>query len=129
MNIGEKIKYLRLNNKITSKELSKILDISASALSLYENGMRQPKLELIVKISELFNVSTDFLLGVTEYPKPLDHNKEIDFHKVLEDMLMVLNQKYSICYNGKKMDKDSFLVFKSSLNMVLSNMNILMNSR
>lgn len=129
MNIGEKIKHLRLNNKITSKELSKILNISASALSLYENGMRQPKLELIVKISELFNVSTDFLLGVTEHPEPLNHNKEIDFRMVLEDMLMVLNQKYSFFYNGKKMDKDSFLVFKSSLNMVLSNMNIIMNSR
>lgn len=129
MDIGEKIKYLRLNSNLTSKELSKILNISASALSLYENGKRQPKLDLIVKISDYFNVSTDFLLGVTNHTIKLNGNDEIDFSNVLEDILILLNENKPFVFNGKKMDKISCLIFKNSMNMLAENMNIVVGNK
>lgn len=129
MNIGEKIKYLRIKNKLTSKEFSKIINVSTSALSLYENGKRQPKLDLILEISDFFNVSTDYLLGTTENGNDLAEKKEIDFSNVLENILMMLNEDCSFVFNGKKMDNNSFLIFKNSMNLLAENMKIIVDSK
>lgn len=45
------------------------LSISREALSYYENGMRCPNLEMIVKLSEYFNVSIDYLITGEEFKK------------------------------------------------------------
>ena len=63
---------------VKAKELAKKLNISIAALSRYETGTFEPKsLELIVDLSTLYNVSTDYLLGKTDAKNP-----EIDFEKM-----------------------------------------------
>lgn len=66
MNIGERIKELRTLNKLSQDELSKILNIKQNTLSQYEKGKREPSLELLKLIAEKFNVTTDYLLGITD---------------------------------------------------------------
>jgi len=60
--LGARIALLRRDRAMSQRELSKALGISASAVGMYEQGRRQPPAELLVKIAELFCVSTDFLL-------------------------------------------------------------------
>ena len=59
---GNKLKSLRENKGLLQKELADILNISLSSISMYERGERQPDNETLKKISNYFNVSTDYLL-------------------------------------------------------------------
>lgn len=58
-----RIKELRKEAKITQKELAKLLFVEQSAVSQWENEHTFPTAEMQRKIAELFNVSTDYLLG------------------------------------------------------------------
>ncbi|HAQ39855.1 MAG TPA: XRE family transcriptional regulator [Clostridiales bacterium] len=128
MKTGEKIRYLRTKNNITSKELSKILDISESSISLYENGKRTPSIELIIKIANFFNVSTDFLLGVSNNPiKVSQYDSEIDFSEILEDIITFLNTQNYVVFDGKDVEGNMVLILKKNLNCVLENMRLLIN--
>lgn len=62
----ERLKNLRIENSIKQETLAKVLNITTSTVSMYENGTREPSLETLVKISEFFNVTTDYLLGKTD---------------------------------------------------------------
>lgn len=61
--LGEKLKELRLYSNLTQTQLADLLSITKSTLSCYENNKRHPSYEVIMKIANLFNVSTDYLLG------------------------------------------------------------------
>lgn len=64
MVFGERIKKLRTDRKWTQEYVCEKLNISSGALSRYETGMYEPKsLELVKDFANLFNVSTDYLLG------------------------------------------------------------------
>ena len=57
-----RIKMLREENKITQEELAQKLDLSKGIISLYEKEERKPSLEVLVKMSEIFNCSIDYIL-------------------------------------------------------------------
>ena len=63
MNIGNRIKELRVKNKVTQEELAKALQVSAQAVSKWENG-GSPDLELVPSIATYFNVTTDYLFDM-----------------------------------------------------------------
>lgn len=65
MNFGEHLQELREDREISRKELSAYLNISVSALGMYEQGRREPNIETLIRIADYFNVSLDFLLGRT----------------------------------------------------------------
>lgn len=66
MSFSEKLKLLRKEKGLSQIELAKKLNISRQSISNYENGLRFPNDEkLIVKISDFFNVSIDYLFGKT----------------------------------------------------------------
>ncbi|WP_236895461.1 helix-turn-helix domain-containing protein [Clostridium beijerinckii] len=65
MNLGERLKNLRLEKGISQKDLADHFNIARSTLSQYESNQRTPSDEIKVKLSEYFNVSLDYLLGKT----------------------------------------------------------------
>ncbi|QOR36293.1 helix-turn-helix transcriptional regulator [Clostridium sp. 'deep sea'] len=62
---GDRLRNLRKNISITQKDLAKILKISKGNISRYETGIREPDLDLLIKIADFFKVTTDYLLGLT----------------------------------------------------------------
>lgn len=68
--IGDKIKELRINNKMTQKELADKLYVTAQAVSRWENGEVEPSLSTLVEIAKIFNVSTDELLNISVQKEP-----------------------------------------------------------
>lgn len=72
-----RIKELRSEKKITQADLAKILKISDRAVGYYENGAREPDYNTLLKISEYFDVSIDYLLGVSDVRNP-NENKNTD---------------------------------------------------
>ena len=61
-NIGEKLKALRLQHGLTTRQLAKALETSQAQISRIENGLRQPSGDLIVKMADFFNISLDQLM-------------------------------------------------------------------
>lgn len=71
MIFGERIKQLRIEHKWTQEYVCEKLNISSGALSRYETSMYEPKsLELVKDFANLFNVSTDYLLGKSDIRNP-----------------------------------------------------------
>ncbi len=62
MMIGDRIKQLRIDAKMTQPELAKRLDVTRSAVATYENNSRQPSFQILIRLAKIFNVSTDYLL-------------------------------------------------------------------
>lgn len=61
----KRLKKAREYNGITQVEVSNVLKISQSTYAGYEKGIRQPSLETVALLSRLFEVSSDWLLGLT----------------------------------------------------------------
>ena len=62
--ISNKIQSLRKQKKLSQSELARKLGITRSSVNAWEQGISVPSTQYIIELSELFNVSTDFLLGV-----------------------------------------------------------------
>lgn len=67
MELGKKIKELRLQNKWTQTELAQKLNTTQDTISLWELGKSYPDVLSVVNICKLFNITSDYLLGLTDY--------------------------------------------------------------
>ena len=65
--LGKRIKLIRTERGVTQEELGKYLNVGKSTISQYETNKSTPDPVTITKIADYFNVSTDYLLGRTEY--------------------------------------------------------------
>ncbi len=61
--IGENIKELRVEQKISQANLAKSIGVSQKAIDFWERGVNEPKASYIVKLADFFGVSADYLLG------------------------------------------------------------------
>lgn len=62
--MGDKLKKLRCDRKLTQGQLAEMMGLAISAISSYESCSRRPSYEILIKYTRIFHVSTDFLLGV-----------------------------------------------------------------
>ena len=65
-----RIKELREDNDLTQKELSKYLNISQVAYSYYETNKRSLPIDMLSKLADFYNTSTDYILYRTNIFKP-----------------------------------------------------------
>ena len=61
--LGTRIASLRQNNGLSQAELAQKLHISTSTVGMYEQGRREPSVETLITLSQLFGVSLDYLLS------------------------------------------------------------------
>ena len=61
---GEKLKILRAEKGLTQKETAKQLEISETGYAGYEQGYREPDFTTLAKICRLFEVTSDYLIGL-----------------------------------------------------------------
>lgn len=64
-----RMKKLRKEKGLTQEELGKLLNVQDSAVAKYENGKIAITASTLVKLSEIFNVSVDYLLGLSNCRK------------------------------------------------------------
>lgn len=64
--MGDKLKSLRIEKKLTQKQVADRIGLAISAVSSYESGSRYPSYDVLVKLARMFHVSTDYLLGMTD---------------------------------------------------------------
>lgn len=92
-----RLKELRINKKMSQSDVASILQITQQAYANYERGTRQADYNTLAKLSEIFGVSIDYLLGNSENPKSLDEQLEgIDFALFGEVQEMTDEQKQDV---------------------------------
>lgn len=64
-----RLRDLREDHDMTQRQLAEQLHISQNTYSQYENGVRQLPIEVLIQLSEIYNVSTDYILRLTNNPK------------------------------------------------------------
>ena len=85
VDFGNRLKTLRIQNNMTQFQLSQKLGLTKSVISAYENGLRMPSYDVLIAISNIFRVTTDFLLGI-------EHKNNIDLSSLsLEEVDALLN--------------------------------------
>lgn len=67
MNIGQKLKELRINIDLTQDEVANGVGIARVNYTRYETGKNRPDYEVLVKLADFFDTSTDYLLDKEEY--------------------------------------------------------------
>lgn len=60
----ERLKELRQERGVGQIELSKALGVSKGIISLWENGLREPKMSNLICMAKFFNVTLDYLVGI-----------------------------------------------------------------
>lgn len=63
--LGRKLKELRQERQWTQGYVAQRVGVTASLISAYETGIRQPSYEVLIRLTYLFNVSSDYLLGIS----------------------------------------------------------------
>lgn len=76
MSFGKRLRQLRLDKEITQLQLSGILDTAKSNISKYEADTIEPNISMLRKLGEYFNVSVDYLLGITDMSSPYGSDNE-----------------------------------------------------
>ena len=64
MNFGERLIFARERKGLTQKKLSELLEITPTRLNYWEKNKREPNVEMIFKISQILDISSDFLIGL-----------------------------------------------------------------
>jgi len=71
LGFGARLKRLREEKRMDREQLAARLGMSYSTIAKYESNNRFPDQQTLLKLAEIFDVSTDYLLGKSEYRKPL----------------------------------------------------------
>lgn len=83
--LNENIKKLRISRGLNQVELGKALGVAKQTISNWENNNIQPSIDMLLKISDYFSVSTDFLLGI-------DNRRYIEITGLTDKQLTHLQQ-------------------------------------
>ena len=79
--LGSRIASLRMSRGMSQAALAKRLNISASAVGMYEQGRREPSVDILIALSGEFGVSLDYLLS----GKPDTVRDVSALHRLMED--------------------------------------------
>jgi len=85
LTVGEALKRFRRDFKLQQKDVASLLGITSQAYQYYEYGKAAPPVRSILKLAKEYNVTTDYLLGLSDEPRPQTFDRETtNLLKVLE---------------------------------------------
>lgn len=127
MELNERIRQLRLEHNLTAKKLGELFNLSESTISLYESGKRTPSKELLLKMSDYFNVSTDYLLGKSDIPDAeflYNSTKKNEFNVVeeIKKMLIQIKRNEKVMLNNKSINYEIIIFVVKFLQIILDSL-------
>lgn len=64
---SDRLKELRVNANFTQRQIAEMLGMKQQSYMRYENDTGEPNLDTVVKLCEIFDVSSDYLLGISDF--------------------------------------------------------------
>ncbi len=96
---NENLKNVRLQKRLSQKEVAEHIGVAKSTYSLYESGHREPNIETIKRIADYFEVSSDLLLGLDMPPHTIaahfegDEYTQDELNEILQFAEFVKNKR------------------------------------
>lgn len=120
-----RIRSIRRQKDISGTKVAEMLGISAQYYYDIEKGKRNLSAEMAAKLADIFEVSTDYLLGKTDDPSPnskwdsklpeLTEKEERDIAKDLQRIMDNLESSEGLMYDGEPLDEETKELIKISL--------------
>ncbi|MBE2989782.1 helix-turn-helix transcriptional regulator [Sneathia vaginalis] len=120
MNIGERIKKIRKQKKLTLVELGEKIGLKKSTISRYEKNDINIPSDKLEKIAHALNVSPQYLLGFEEVQNDIDTSMLSDSQ--LKELDLILSTNNIMFFKGNKSSKESYEMLKNSITKVYINM-------
>ncbi len=95
--LNERLKKLRLQNNISQNALAKQMDLTRATINAWEMGISYPNAQSLILLSNYFNVSVDYILG-------LDDKQMLDISQLTNDEKRMINEMVNHLINLKKQD-------------------------
>jgi transcriptional regulator with XRE-family HTH domain len=89
VDFGKRLKTLRIESGLTQQQVADRIWVNKASISSYELSTRLPSYEVLIKLSKLFNVSTDYLLGIENKVKA---NSIMDVSGLTEKQIVLLQK-------------------------------------
>lgn len=71
----ERIRNLRIDKGLTQSQVALYLNVKQNTYSQYEIGVLNYPLDVVIKLAEFYETSVDYLVGLTDNPKPYERKK------------------------------------------------------
>ena len=97
-----RIRQLREEKRMTQVRLSIELEVSQETVSAYESGKHYPSVENLIKLSQLFHTSCDYILGISDIRCPLNSRN-------LKEDEVILLERYRRLGEAQKMRLEGYL--------------------
>ena len=122
MTFSDRVKQLRLKAGMTQHELADMLNLSRSAVAGYESEEKQASVKIIKELSNIFNVSIDYLLGETDIKNKPDDLLRGEYHKDFENvdeaLKFIVEDNTVMSFGGfdtNKLTDDEIIEFANAL--------------
>lgn len=107
--IGQIVRNLRKQKRISQTELAKILHVSQQTITAWETGKAEPSSSAVSNLADYFNVTTDYLLG---RPEKQTESRQQTISEAIET---------AMANDGKELDQHDKDVIKSLIEAYLDN--------
>lgn len=98
--LAERMTELRKKHNFTQEDIAKYLDCNRATVANYENGKRQPDYNTLIKLAKRYNVTTDYLLGLTDITTTDKDLKFICDYTGLNEKSIITLSKFKEMANG-----------------------------
>ncbi len=125
MNFNTRLKNLRLSKGLSQKELADKLNVGRTTVCEYERGKIVPKQEGLLELASFFNVSIDYLTGVSNDPTPQKQNTS-DISNWLNTIQRILLDKENtqVIYEGKELSTKQKLYVDQLIQQLRNNIDM-----
>ena len=95
--ISDRIRWLRNRQNLTQSELAERLEMSEQQVFRWENGKSEPSLEAMVKLAKVFDVTGDYLLGLSDDPRG---NRAVELREIEVDLIRALRESDFVSFTA-----------------------------
>ena len=123
----KRLKELRLNSGLTQKDLAKAIEVGRTTISEYESGKIVPKQEGLLKLANHFNVSVDYLTGVSNERATRKQNAS-DIDALLNTIHHILLDEYDtpVTYEGGILTETQKLLIDQHIEQLRDNIELML---
>lgn len=112
---GKKLHSLMKDNKITQQELAEKLNVRRGSVSNWVTDRRMPDSDTIVDLANIFNVTTDYLLGNDKNIKGDINSKDITFDNAQDALKFILKQPNIMAFDIPELTDEEIIEFANDI--------------
>lgn len=123
----KRLSILLEETNTTQRELAEKVNVTEVTISRYLSGERKPRIEIIHKIAKYFNVSVDYLLGLTDVPYKLEYDSQLTLdqtalNKIRKKLVPEeTDQEFIALYEGyKTLNETDKSILKATLDAIVN---------